>query len=179
MAEIRVIALPTETVQKVLATMKSPGYGHPAYTEVATGYGPCRHCLKPFRVGKEKRTLFTCDPFYRLGRVPLPGPVFIHAEMCKRFDEDGGYPKDLLRYPSVMDGYDMEQRLVVQRTAVGGNHELVLEEMFEDAAVRYVMVRDLEAGCFDFRVERMEVVDDGALVAGDADGVGSNLIEAS
>lgn len=161
MTEIRVIALPTETVQKVLATMRSPGYGHPAYTEVATGHGPCRHCLRPFHVGREKRTLFTCNPFYRLAEVPQPGPVFIHAELCERFDEGSGYPAELLRYPAVMDGYDFEQILIVQRRAAGGNHEMVLAEMFENAAVQYVLVRDLEAGCFDFRVERkMEVAAD-------------------
>ena len=158
MAEIRVIALPTETAQKVLATMKSPGYGHPAHTEVATGHGPCRHCLRPFRVGEEKRTLFTYDPFYRLAAVPQPGPVFIHAELCKRFDEESGYPKELLPYPVVMDGYDFEQILIVQRRAADGNHEMVLAEIFESDAIQYVLVRDLMAGCFDFRVERkMEV----------------------
>ena len=146
MAEIRVIALPTATVQKVLATMRSPEYGHPANTEVATGHGPCRHCMKPFRVGREKRTLFTCNPFYRLAEVPQPGPVFIHAELCERFDEESGYPTELLGYPAVMDGYDFEQTLVTQRRTVGGNHEMVLAEMFENAAVQYVLVRDLEAG---------------------------------
>ena len=151
---IRVIALPTETVRTALTTMRSPGYGHPAHTEMATGYGPCRHCLRPFRVGAEMRTLFTCDPFYKLAKVPLPGPVFVHTKMCKRFDENGGYPAELLRYPAVLDGYDLDQRVVAQRSAVGGNHEMVLAEMFEDAAVQYVLVRDLEAGCFDFRVER-------------------------
>ena len=157
MTEIRVIALPTEIVKTVLETKRSPEYGHPAHTEVAKGYGPCRHCLKPFRVGEEMRTLFTCNPFYMVAEIPAPGPVFVHTEMCERFDEDGGYPVELLRYPVVMDGYDSEQGLIVQRRAAGGNHETVLKEIFEDAAVRYVLVRDFEAGCFDFRVERMDV----------------------
>jgi hypothetical protein len=154
MAEIRVIALPTETVQKVLATMKSPGYGHPAHTEVATGHGPCRHCLRPFRVGQEERTLFTCNPFYELAEVPLPGPIFVHAEMCERFDEESGYPAELLPYPVVLDGYDSQQRLVMQRRAEAGSQERMLAEMLENEAVLYVLVRDREAGCFDFRVER-------------------------
>jgi len=109
-------------------------------------------------VGEEMRTLFTCDPFYKLADVPLPGPVFIHTELCERFDEEGGYPVELLRYPVVLDGYDSEQGLVVQRKAAGGNHEMVLAEMFQDVAVQYVLVRDLEAGCFDFRVERKKEV---------------------
>ena len=154
MTEIRVIALPTTTVQRVLATMSSPGYGHPAHREVATGHGPCRHCLKPFQIGAEERVLFTCNPFYELAKVPLPGPVFVHGEMCERFDEEGGYPWELLPYPAVMDGYDAEQRLVRQQRASNGDQESVVREMLQDAAIRYVMVRDLEAGCFDFRVER-------------------------
>jgi Protein of unknown function (DUF1203) len=157
MTAIRVIALPTDTVKKVLETKSSPGYGHPAYTELATGYGPCRHCLKTFRVGEEFRTLFTCNPFYMVAPVPAPGPVFVHTDGCERYDEAAGYPRQLLDYPAVTDGYDSQQRLIAQRAAAGGNHELVLREMFEDTAVRYVLVRDLEAGCFDFRVERMEV----------------------
>ena len=157
MTEIRVIALPTETVQRVLRTKRSPGYGPPAYTELATGYGPCRHCLQTFRVGEELRTLFTCNPFYMVASVPAPGPVFIHTEGCERYDETAGYQEQLLDYPVVMDGYDLEQRLVTQRTAASGNHEMVLQEIFADVTVQYVLVRDHEAGCFDFRVERMEV----------------------
>jgi hypothetical protein len=48
---------------------------------------------------------------------------------------------------------------VTRRTAAGGNHEMVLREIFADVAVQYVLVRDHEAGCFDFRVERVEVAD--------------------
>ena len=151
---IRVIALPTDTVAEVLLTRKSPGYGHPAHTEVATGHGPCRHCLRLFRVGADRRTLFTCNPFYELAEVPLPGPVFVHTELCDRFDEAGGYPAELLPYPVVMDGYDSDQRLVAQRRAASGTQPEIVAEMLEDASVQYVFVRDLEAGCFDFRVER-------------------------
>jgi hypothetical protein len=157
MTEIRVIALPTETAKKVLETMSSPGYGHPAHTEIAKGHGPCRHCLRPFRVGQENRTMFTCNPFYRLAPVPAPGPVFIHSELCERFDETAGYPAELLPYPVVLDGYDTEQRLLIERKAAAGEQPSEIARIFEDAAVQYVLVRDGEAGCFDFRVERMEV----------------------
>jgi len=98
--------------------------------------------------------LFTCNPFYELAEVPLPGPVFVHAEMCERFEEEGGYPAELLPYAAVLDGYDSEQRLVMQRRAAAGSQPTAIVEMLEDSAVQYVMVRDREAGCFDFRVER-------------------------
>jgi hypothetical protein len=161
MAEIRVIAMPTETAKKVLETKSSPGYGHPAHTEVAKGHGPCRHCLRPFRVGEEMRTLFTFNPFHKLASIPAPGPVFIHSELCERFEEEAGYPAELVPYPVVLDGYDREQRLVVQRRAAATGQESAIADLFEDASVRYVLVRDGEAGCFDFRVERMEGTDGG------------------
>jgi Protein of unknown function (DUF1203) len=151
---IRVIALPTNTVQRVLATHKSPGYGHPAHTELATGHGPCRHCLKPFRIGEEHRTLFTCNPFHNLAEIPLPGPVFIHATLCERFQEDVGHPTELLTYPAVMDAYDASQNLILQRRATNSDQPAILDELLSNEAVRYVLVRDLEAGCYDFRVER-------------------------
>jgi len=105
-------------------------------------------------VGEERRTLFTCNPFYKLAEIPAPGPVFLHTEMCERFDEAAGYPVELLPYPVVLDGYDLEQGLVAQRKVTDGGQEAAIREMLEDDAVRYVLVRDLEAGCFDFRVER-------------------------
>jgi hypothetical protein len=154
MTALRVIALPTETVHQALTTLRSPGYGHPVHREMAKGHGPCRHCLKPFRVGEEERALFTCNPFDGLAEIPAPGPVFVHAESCERFDEDAGYPPELLAYPVVLDAYDGQQVLLAQRRAIAGDPERVLIEMFADDAVQYILVRDLTAGCFDFRVER-------------------------
>jgi len=152
--EIQAIALATETTKQVWETMKSPGYGHPASTAVAKGHGPCRHCLKPFRIGEEQRTLFTYNPFTEPDTIPMPGPVFIHTEVCGRFEQETGYPLELKPYAVVLDGYDPKQRVVMQQRVVDDGQEAVIAIMFEDEAVRYVMVRDLKAGCFDFRVVR-------------------------
>ena len=86
--------------------------------------------------------------------IPLPGPVFVHAERCERFAQESGYPVELLPYGAVLDGYDREQRVIVQRRVSNGEHEAAIAEMFSDPAVRYVMVRDLKAGCFDFQAVR-------------------------
>ena len=63
MIPYRIIALPTQIAEEVRTIGKAPRYGHPAITEVAKGYGPCRHCLRTFAVGVERRTLFTYDSF--------------------------------------------------------------------------------------------------------------------
>jgi hypothetical protein len=83
--------------------------------------------------------------------------VFIHSDLCERFDEEAGYPSELVPYPVVLDGYDGEQRLLTERRAAAGDQEAEIARIFEDVSVQYVLVRDGEAGCFDFRVERMEV----------------------
>jgi hypothetical protein len=156
MIEICAIAIETEIAEEVWATMSSPGYGHPASVSVAKGHGPCRHCLRPFRVGEERRTLFTYNPFRAAGMIPLPGPVFVHTDGCGRFSQATGYPVELLPYAVVLDGYDEEQRLLAQKRVTDGGQEREIAAMFGDAAVRHVMGRDLKAGCFDFRVKRKE-----------------------
>jgi hypothetical protein len=156
MSELRVIAIGSELADEVRATRISPGYGHPATAKVATGHGPCRHCLQPFVVGEEVRVLFTLNPFKGVASIPQPGPVFVHEERCERYAEEAGYPPELLRFGAVLEGYDAEQMVRRRETVVDGSQERVVRAMMADPMVRYVVVRDAKAGCFDFRVERGE-----------------------
>jgi uncharacterized protein DUF1203 len=150
-----VVAIPTKVAELVRTTQRAPGYGHPAHTELATGYGPCRHCLRTFRIGEEQRILFTYDPFHKLERVPLPGPVFIHADNCERYDSQAGYPADMLHHAAVMNAFRRGQELVARRfVEENGSHLPVVQELLANPDVDYIEVRDLEAGCFDFRIER-------------------------
>jgi hypothetical protein len=155
MSEFRMIAISSELAKKVRETKLSPGYGHPVTAKVATGHGPCRHCLRPFVVGEDVRMLFTLNPFYGVAAIPQPGPVFIHAETCERYVETAGYPAELVRFGAVLDGYDAEQMIRRREMVMDGSQEAVIREMMCDPLIRYVMVRDAEAGCFDLRVERM------------------------
>jgi len=150
----RVIAIPTKVVELVRSTMRSPGYGHPAHLEVAAGYGPCRHCLRTFDVGAENRILFTYDPFHGVERLPLPGPVFIHADPCARFDERGGVPETLRHHRLTVAGYGSGRRLCSEQYVTDGNVEGVIDRLFANSDIRYIHVRDTDAGCYDFRVER-------------------------
>lgn len=159
MVGIRVVAISSEVAAQVRASKKSPGYGHPAHTELAGGYGPCRHCLRTFDVGREQRTLFTYDPFDSIEQIPLPGPIFIHTEACERYPEDAGYPDDLRKHPAVLDAYAKGQRLVSQRHAEVGGHDVAVEELLRFPEVDYIEVRDKQAGCYDFRIERLNGAD--------------------
>ena len=156
MVRFRVIALPTEVAKYVRSTDKAPSFGHPAYTSVATGHGPCRHCLATFRVGHEQRTLFTFDPFDGLEPVPLPGPVYIHADECKRYPEEGGYPEVLRQYPAILVAYGKGQEVLTQVHVTDGRQEHAIHRLLDRPDVEYIHIRDREAGCYDFRVERAD-----------------------
>jgi hypothetical protein len=155
MSNFHVIALPSEIAAQVRETGKSPRYGHPTQTQVATGYGPCRHCLRTFRVGEEKRVLFTYDSFTGIETVPLPGPIFIHEQACDRYPQHAGYPEDLQPYAAVLSGYSNGQKLV-ERVLVSAIEDkaAAVRHMLERPDVDYIEVRDKTAGCYDFRIER-------------------------
>jgi hypothetical protein len=156
MSEFRMIAVSSRLADKVRETKLSPGYGHPVTAKVATGHGPCRHCLRPFVVGQDVRMLFTLNPFEGVAPIPQPGPVFIHEAECERYEETAGYPAELLPFAALLDGYDAEQMVRRRERVTDGSQEEAIREMMRDPLIQYVMVRDGDAGCFDLRVERRE-----------------------
>jgi Protein of unknown function (DUF1203) len=150
----RVAAIPTKVADLVRSTLRSPGYGHPAHVEVATGYGPCRHCLRDFRVGKERRILFSYDPFHGIEPLPLPGPIFIHENACERFPDAAGFPEDIRSHRLTFVAYGTERLLLSEEYLENGEVEPLIARLLEPSDVQYLHVRDTEAGCYDFRIER-------------------------
>jgi hypothetical protein len=163
MQSYRVLAIGGPIANAVRKTLRAPGYGHPAHTELATGYGPCRLCLKAFNVGTDRRILFTYDPFYEKENLPLPGPVFIHEGNCEQYPEDGGFPADMVSRHLTLNAYARGRRLVAQSYVSNGDIEAELQRLLEERDVAYIHVRDTKAGCYDFSVERtrQETADEG------------------
>ena len=149
----RVAGIPASLAAEVRQTLRSPQYGHPAYRETATGYGPCRLCLRTFREGVEERILFTYQPFSDPGSVPAPGPVFIHAGPCERY-EAPVFPPDLRRLPLLLEAYDVAGEPLGRERVRDRSPEAVLERLFAATGAAYVHVRNEEAGCFMARVDR-------------------------
>ena len=155
MTPFRVVAIPTEVASQVRVSNKAPRYGHPAHTELAAGYGPCRHCLRTFHVGTENRTLFTYNSFEEYEPVPLPGPIFIHTEPCDRYPEAAGYPADLRRHAAILNAFAKGQKLLDQIHVDDDGHDSAVQRLLERPDVDYIEVRDKKAGCYDFRIERV------------------------
>jgi hypothetical protein len=156
MLPVRIVAIPTEVAESVRATLKAPVYGFPAHEELATGDGPCRHCLRTTVSGKERRILFTYDRFTGVESLPQPGPVYIHADSCPRYAENAGFPEELRGSPRTLEAYACGRRLVAQEYVADGKFEPAIERLFAHSDVDYLQVNSTTAGCFTFRIERSD-----------------------
>jgi len=158
MNSFRAVAIPTEVADSVRSTMKSPKYGFPAHREVAAGRAPCRHCLHLVRLNQEELILFTMDAFHGLPNgetvPPSPGPVYIHAESCGRYDGDRGIPETYRGRLLTLEAFGAERKLLAEVRASDSQEEKIAEELFANQDVKYIQVRSTEAGCFLFRLER-------------------------
>ena len=154
MKPIRIVAIQTEVAEAVRSTMRAPVYGFPAHMEVATDSAPCRHCLCLIETGGTRRILFTYDRFSGIESMPQPGPVYIHADNCPRYSEDGSFPEELRKSPRTLEGYARGRRLVAQEYVTDGEFELAIERLFAHQEIDYLQVNSTTAGCFTFRIER-------------------------
>ena len=152
MIPIRVAAIPTEVAEAVRATNKDPHYGFPAYTASIKEAAPCRHCLQRIAAG-ENATLFTYDAFAGQEKLPLPRPVYVHADSCRRYPEDASFPL-AMRNQRTLNAYSRGRKLVAQEYVDGGDVDAKIEQLFARRDVDYIHVRSTDAGCFTFRIER-------------------------
>ncbi|HEV8593592.1 MAG TPA: DUF1203 domain-containing protein [Pyrinomonadaceae bacterium] len=152
----KVVPMPYSLVETARATRMSPQYkGLPAFSAIATGYGPCRSCLKTFNEGEEERLYIAYNPFEGLSGLPLPGHIFIHTEHCDEFNGEG-FPTDLLHLPLLLEGYE-DDSFVIKREKVDKNDpDAQIEGMLADASIRFLNIRNAEAGCFIARIDRAD-----------------------
>jgi hypothetical protein len=153
MQNVRIVAIATEVAEQVRATLKAPVYGFPAHVEVAEDDAPCRHCLCTIPP-KERRILFTYDRFTGKESLPQPGPVYIHADGCRRYPENGGFPEELRNSPRTVEAYAHGRKLKAQEYITDGHFEPVLEKLLSNPEVDYLQINSTTAGCFTFRIER-------------------------
>src|SRR5262245_30777115 len=154
MTGFRTIPVDTTICNEVRRTLKSPQYGHPAHIEPATGYGPCRACLKQFHSAAENRILFTYNPFAGLDGYPSLGPVFIHADSCEAFSDPLAFHEELRELPLTLEAYGDDRVILHRERPKADGIEGAIERCFATSGVRYIHVRNTEAGCFMARIER-------------------------
>ena len=121
---------------------------------MATDDAPCRHCLRTFTPGEDRRILFTYDRFAGVESLPQPGPVYVHANACPRYSEDAGFPEELRGSPRTVEAYARGRRLLGQEYVVDGRFEPVIEKLLANRDTDYLQINSTTAGCFTFRIER-------------------------
>jgi hypothetical protein len=154
MATFIVRPIARDVADQVRITRRAPNYGHPVHEELAMGTGPCRECLRAFDVGTETRLLFTYSPFDADAGLPQPGPIFIHAEECRRH-EGAGYPHGLQDIPVVAQLYYGDGTIGEPKSLPIAGEDAFLSTLFEDERVRFAHLRHAQAGCFIARAERV------------------------
>lgn len=152
---MKVVALPTEVANEVRSTLKAPKYGFPAHVETATDAAPCRHCLKTFVAGKDLRILFTHDRFAGVESLPQPGPIYIHADECERYD-GAEFPEELRNSPRTLEAYAQGRKLIASEYVADGKYEDAIAKLFGNPEAAYIQVNSTTAGCFTFRIERAD-----------------------
>ena len=150
----KVMPIPVEIAAKARETLVSPQYGSlRADVGVASGYGPCRSCLRVFEQGTDRRIFFTYNSFDGRAKLPDPGPVFIHQHECVPFGGER-FPPDLLGLPVLLEAFGDESRLMARYAMEGDRIDRQISSIFADPEVRFINLRNAEAGCFIARVER-------------------------
>jgi Protein of unknown function (DUF1203) len=168
MSSFLVVPVDDRTAGEIRRTRMAPAYGHPAHSEVATGRGPCRVCLRRFRPDAgERRLLVTHDSFRGVEPFPQPGPIFIHEDPCAPYRACDRFPVELVDEGLTFHGYgEGAEPIATLRTSppqAGESDEDRVREaedtirrLLEKPSVRYVQVRSTAAGCFLFHVDRAE-----------------------
>jgi len=154
MPPFRVVAIPSEVAEKVRSQKRSPFHDLPVHAEVATDDAPCRHCLRKFVVAADARILCIYDRFFGLESLPQPGPIYLHGTACERYPEDAGFPEELRDSPRTLEAYANGRNLLARENVEDGRYEPVIERLFQNPEVKYILVNSTTAGCFTFGIER-------------------------
>jgi hypothetical protein len=154
---IRIVALETPLVKR-LQSGSPDANGHPPERHVCQGGGmmPCRHCLTDIKAG---------EPYLILAHRPFPapqpyaeqGPIFVHADACRRHPESEDVPPVFLeRKAYLIRGYGADDRIVYGTGQIVAPPSIAeaAEAMFKDRRVAYIHVRSAANNCYQCRIDR-------------------------
>ena len=158
MNKFKIIPLSKTYAERIRSTMRDD-FGHDVIEQIATGLGPCRVSLKPFKKGVDKRLLLTHSPFKIDNAFDQPGPVFINAEEVEEYTDVYRFPPEIKadkkHFHLTLIGYDKNQMMVYTKL-VGDNDidEMIIKIFEEHPEVLYLHARSAEACCYICKIER-------------------------
>jgi len=158
MKKFRIIPLSQEYVKKIRETRKDD-FQHEVIERVATGYGPCRISLKPFKVGISKRLLLSHSPFNIDNAFNQPGPIFISGDEVEAYKDIYRFPPEIkadkINFPLSLIGYSTNQEMVFTKLVGDNDIDELIPAIFEEhPEVDFLHARNAEACCYLCKIER-------------------------
>ncbi len=158
MSKFKIVPLSKEYAAKIRNTKKDD-FGNEVIEQMATGKGPCRVSLRPFKVGEDSRLLLSHSPFTEKNVFDQPGPIFISKEDVEPYNDIHRFPVEIKNnkesFPLSLIGYSKIQNMVFTQLVGDDDVDLLIEKIFDEhPKVEYLHVRNSEACCYICKVER-------------------------
>ena len=159
MGKFKIIPLSKEYVNRIRTEMKDD-FGHEVIEQLATGYGPCRISLKPFRPRIDKRLLFSYSPFEIDNAFNQSGPIFINSKEVEEYVDVNRFPPEIkmdkVNFPLTLIGYSSDQQMIFSRLVGDDDVDELIEKIFEEKKeIEYLHARNAEPACFICKIERI------------------------
>ncbi|WP_207511903.1 DUF1203 domain-containing protein [Longitalea luteola] len=157
--KFKIVPLSKEYAAQIRSTGKD-AFDHPAIEQVATGSGPCRVSLKPFKKGIDRRLLISHSPFEIDNAYNQPGPVFINKEEVEPYADIHRFPPEIKAnkksFPLSLIGYSHDQQMIFTQL-VGDDDvdELITRIFIQRPEVAYLHARNAQACCYICKIERV------------------------
>ncbi len=151
-ASFQIIPLPTEIAEAARRVAKAGATDHTLITVDSPRSSPCRHCLQWAEPG-ERVVLFPYAAIPPGHPYSETGPIFVHANDCRRYGATDEYPADF-RNGRAFRAYDSNYNIIDAQIVNGSEPEDVIENLFQNPDTLFVDVRSVTRGCFTFRVRR-------------------------
>jgi hypothetical protein len=84
-----------------------------------------------------------------------PGPVFIHAEVCRAYDGEG-FPEELRSVSLAFEARAKGSRVTDLSARDDVSADVQIKVLFEEHGAQWLHVRHAEAGCYVARVDRLD-----------------------
>src|SRR5579872_196803 len=134
MSNFKIVPLSNDFARRIRKTGKDD-FGHEVIEQLATGSGPCRVSLKPFKKGIDRRLLLTHSPFGIDNAFNQPGPVFINADEVEEYSDIYRFPPEIKAnkqsFPLTLIGYDENQVMVFTHLVGDGDVDEMITEIFD------------------------------------------------
>ena len=159
MKKFKIVPLSKHYAAQIRATGKDE-FGHAVIEQVATGSGPCRVSLKPFKKGIDKRLLVSHSPFAIDNAYNQPGPVFINNEEVEEYSDVHRFPSEIKAnkksFPLSLIGYSKDQLMVFTQLVGDDDVDELIGRIFElYPEIEYLHARNAEACCYICKIERV------------------------